>query len=44
MPFFVDLNAAFDRVNRDKLKMQENGISPRLRKRINEIYREPKNV
>lgn len=39
--FFVDLSAAFDRINRDKLKeiMQKKDISLQLRDRLNEIYK-----
>lgn len=43
--FFVDLTAAFDKVNREKLSriMEETGISKALRTRIDEIYRETRN-
>ena len=43
---FVDLRAAFDRLNREKLeeKMRKMGISEKLIRRIKEIYAETKNV
>lgn len=44
--FFADLSAAFDKVNREKLGkiMEINGISKNLKERINEIYKETKNI
>lgn len=44
--FFADLSAAFDKVNREKLGkiIEINGISKNLRERINEIYKETKNI
>ncbi|XP_076302038.1 uncharacterized protein LOC143220231 [Lasioglossum baleicum] len=39
---FIDLKAAFDRVNRGKLweALEERGVSEGLRERIKEVYRE----
>lgn len=44
--FFVDLKAAFDRVDRRKLweAMCRRGISERLTERVREIYVETKNI